>query len=181
MKRLNNKPSITRTLLAILYETGGNTIKSFFPHPYYHTFCNHTRKDSIYTSINRLKNSGLIKIDKESDIFRLTKKGEKEAFIAYFNAEKSSYSNKKPKWDGKWRIVLFDVPEKKRRHRDYLRNLIKSLGFRELQKSVWVSPYSIPDFLREILAEEKILFHTRMITTSSIDYDKDLKRLFNLP
>ena len=180
MKKLSDESSIPNTILAILYQLGEGTIKSFFPHPYYHTFCNHKRQGSIYISINRLKTRGLIKADSQSDIFRLTKKGEKEAFLAYTNAERKKYKLIKPKWDGKWRMILFDIPEKKRKYRDYLRELIKFLDFKELQKSVWVSPYPIPDYLRQILAEERILYHTRMITTSSIDYDKDLRKLFSV-
>lgn len=96
------------------------------------------------------------------------------------NAELSGYKIHKQKWDGKWRIILFDIPEKKRALRDYLRSVIKRCGFKEFQKSIWVHPYKIPDFLKEILGEENILFYTRFITTTSIDFDKDLKKLFSL-
>jgi len=49
---------------------------------------------------------------------------------------------KKPqKWDGKWRIVMFDIPEKLKSKRDVLREKLKDLKFFELQKSVFVHPY----------------------------------------
>ena len=44
-------------------------------------------------------------------------------------------------WDGKWRIVMFDVPEKFKRTRDALRTHLKNMGFYEFQKSVFVHPY----------------------------------------
>ncbi len=180
MDNLYKNLSIPRTILAILYEIGSGTVKSFFPHPYSHLFCNHRRAKSFESAASRLKKEGLIAKRSNSDIFYLTKKGEKEAFWASMNAELSGYKIHKQKWDGKWRIILFDIPEKKRALRDYLRSVIKRCGFKEFQKSIWVCPYKIPDFLKEILSEENILPYTRFITTTSIDFDKDLKKIFSL-
>ena len=44
-------------------------------------------------------------------------------------------------WDGKWRIVFFDIPEKHRQARDALREKLKEIGFREFQQSVFIQPY----------------------------------------
>ena len=41
------------------------------------------------------------------------------------------------RWDGRWRIVAFDIPEKKRRARDIFRQKLKELDFKEFQQSVW--------------------------------------------
>lgn len=55
-------------------------------------------------------------------------------------------------WDGFWRLVLFDVPESKRRQRDMLRRYLVSLGFGRLQHSTYISPYdhgkSLLDFIQ---------------------------------
>lgn len=51
------------------------------------------------------------------------------------------------KWDGKWRIVVFDIPEKKRSARDIFRRKLKELEFVEFQKSVWAHKYPC---LREV-------------------------------
>jgi CRISPR/Cas system-associated endoribonuclease Cas2 len=48
---------------------------------------------------------------------------------------------KPTKWDGKWRVVMFDIPEKMKSKRDVLREKLKDLKFLELQKSVFVHPY----------------------------------------
>lgn len=44
-------------------------------------------------------------------------------------------------WDKRWRILVFDIPERKRMERDILRAKIRQLGFREFQRSVWVLPW----------------------------------------
>lgn len=181
MDKLRTTPSKTQVVLSILAEIGTGTIKAFFPHPYYHTFCQHGSKQSLYSATKRLREAGLIV--KKADIFYLTEKGEKEAFWANMNLEFHSYSAKKkipPKWDGKWRIIFFDVPEKKKQHRNYLRSIIKGVGFKEFQKSIWVYPHKVPDFLIEILQEDNILPYTRFLTTNNIDYDDDLKSMFSL-
>lgn len=49
---------------------------------------------------------------------------------------------KRPKkWDGKYRIVMFDIPNKTRLKRDIFRGKLKELGFYRLQQSVWAHPY----------------------------------------
>jgi len=53
---------------------------------------------------------------------------------------------KKPvKWDGKWRVVIFDIPDKYRVKREAFRGKLRELGFYRLQKSVWVHPYNCRD------------------------------------
>ena len=53
--------------------------------------------------------------------------------------------NKPKKWDRKWRIILFDIPEKIRKARDVFRYHLNQLGFYEFQKSVFVHPYNCKD------------------------------------
>jgi DNA-binding transcriptional regulator PaaX len=44
-------------------------------------------------------------------------------------------------WDKKWRLVMFDIPEHKRKARSALSMKLKSMGFYQLQKSAWLHPY----------------------------------------
>lgn len=170
---------VSKTVLAILAEMGEVTVKAFFAHPYSHLFCNHKDKQDCYKSFYYLKKKGLIK-KTAGATFRLSKTGEKEAFFAHLDAQTVLYKPKKRKWDGRWRMIIFDVPEKKRKYRDYLRQMLKTLGFKELQKSTWVTPYPIPGFLKELLWEEQMKHFTRFITIKEIDYDKDLRKIFKL-
>lgn len=55
------------------------------------------------------------------------------------------------KWDEKWRVVIFDINEKDRKSRDFLRRELKDLGFGMLQESVWISPFPIEDELSDLL------------------------------
>lgn len=59
--------------------------------------------------------------------------------------QKSTYENlkipKPPKWDDRWRIVFFDIPEGKKSARNALSLKLKALGYQQLQKSIWIHPY----------------------------------------
>lgn len=87
---------------------------------------------------------------------------------------------KKKKWDGYWRIVIFDIPERKRKFRDLFRRTIKEIGFRQVQRSVWICPY---DYLKDIrtLAENLLLepFVVFMLV-ERIDFPEKWKKTFEL-
>jgi len=96
----------------------------------------------ISREVRNLKKSVLIKkitkIKGGGYQIELTEKGKIKA-IEYDILRKLEVKDKN--WDGKWRMLIFDVPEKFRIGRDALRWKIRKLGFKELQKSVFVIPY----------------------------------------
>jgi hypothetical protein len=51
--------------------------------------------------------------------------------------------NLKKRKDGKCLMLIFDIPENKRKMRDLLREMLYNLGYKMLQKSVWISPYDV--------------------------------------
>lgn len=55
--------------------------------------------------------------------------------------------------DTSFKIVVFDIPEKYRRKRDWLREVLRNLGFTMIQKSVWAGKVGLPeDFLKDLEA-----------------------------
>jgi len=56
---------------------------------------------------------------------------------------KRKLKEKKKRPDGKWIMIIFDIPEKKRQTRGLLREALLDLGYQKLQQSVWVSPYDV--------------------------------------
>jgi len=67
----------------------------------------------------------------------LTNRGRLKAL----NYQLENIKSKKEKWDGKWRMVAFDIPQSYKRGRDALRKKLKKIGFCELQKSVFITPF----------------------------------------
>ncbi|MFH0905588.1 MAG: CRISPR-associated endonuclease Cas2 [bacterium] len=50
--------------------------------------------------------------------------------------------------DGKTRLVMFDIPEKLKANRNYLRTHLVELGFEMCQKSVWFSRLPCEDLIK---------------------------------
>ena len=111
-------------------------------------------RDSLYN----LKKKKYIKTEKISDgnyKFELTKKGKK--LLGEYEIEDMELKNE-GKWDGKWRFIMFDIPERRRLYRDVLRDKLKKLNFFQVQQSVWVYPYECEeeiDLLLEFFGIEK--------------------------
>ncbi len=110
--------------------------------------------------------------------FYLTRKGRIEIIKTIIKEKK----NKKVKWDGKWRAIIFDIPELNRRERAFLRNELRWMGFRKLQDSIWIFPYNIEKELLSLLKLWKIDFRgdIRFLRIEEIIEDKDLRKHFGL-
>jgi len=133
----------------------------------------------FYRGVSNLNRSGYIKIKKIKDKKKLylTSKGRVEIIKNILQQKKE----KELKWDGKWRAIIFDVPEASRRDRDFLRRELLWMGFKELQKSVWIYPYEIEKELKALLELWKADFagDIRFLAIEDMD-DKDLRKYFNL-
>ncbi len=117
-------------------------------------------KQRYYNFIYKLKQSDLIK-EKQGDhkkVFTLTKKGkDKLMLLKRQKREKPpNYSYIKEKGD-KFIIVMFDIPEKERRKRAWLRSALNNLDFKMIQKSVWMGKTKIPKIFLEDLFELKLV------------------------
>ncbi len=83
-------------------------------------------------------------------VYRLTKKGCLRALGGCHPEERWNRE-----WDGKWRMVVFDLPENKRGLRNELRRQLRAAKFGGLQGSVWISPDSVHT-VRETLNKQAI-------------------------
>ncbi|OGY61043.1 MAG: hypothetical protein A3I33_01330 [Candidatus Colwellbacteria bacterium RIFCSPLOWO2_02_FULL_45_11] len=125
-----------------------------------------------------LKKRRMIKIRKIGDktIIELTEKGKRRKLK--YDVEHIKIP-KQDKWDGKWRMIMFDIPESEKFAREALREKLKNLGFAQFQKSIWIYPYPCEneiDFVTEFFSIAK---HVNLITVK-IDDDRPLRAEFNL-
>lgn len=108
-------------------------------------------------AFNYLKKRGLIEIKKDGyDVYiTLTKEGRKRAGKYQIN---DLEIEKPKKWDKKWRVVIFDIPNTSRLIRDVFRRKLKEFGFYPLQQSIWIFPYPCQEeikLLRDFLGANK--------------------------
>lgn len=136
----------------------------------------------VSQAINRLRERGLVeRVETNRGVaLRITKKGSQLAVS--IEEEGKIFEIQKPKkWDEKWRIVIFDIWERRRTVRDRLRNLLQKNGFVKVQNSVWVYPYDCEElfvFLRTNLRLGKGILY---IVAEEIEYDDALRKHFKLP
>lgn len=121
-------------------------VEDFAYHHYrYHYGIPELKKASLAQALKRLREGGLIELVSDEKLaFRLTNKGREKAVLASFLQEDE-------KWDGKWRLIIFDVPEKRRSARDVLRRKLKDWGFVYFQQSVWGTKKNCAKALRDFI------------------------------
>lgn len=121
------------------------------------------KKSEISRALKRLRENGLVDlIDDNELILRLTDKGKEKAVLANLLLEDE-------KWDGKWRIVIWDIPEKRRVARDFLRSKLKGWGFIPWQQSVWVTKKNCTKPLRDFIKQVGIKDWVRVIESDNVD------------
>ena len=87
----------------------------------------------------------------------------------------------KPKnWNGKWQLVMFDLPIRFTKSRNSLRFKLKQLGFIQFQKSVWIYPYPCLDEILFITNYYKIDKYVEVLEVSNLLHEEKFKRAFNL-
>lgn len=136
-------------------------------------------REKLKRDIHSLYKADLVTIQKGADgshTYILSQRGKLKALTYRFENMRVP----KHRWDKKWRVVAFDIPEDYRHVRDALRQKLRQIGFCELQKSVFVVPYECRNeikFLAEFFDVEKYI---RYGVLESIDNDCDLRKIFHL-
>lgn len=129
--------------------------------------------------------SGLVRkglatwVKKDGKIFlRITEAGRRKLAL---EQEKLKLKNSKQRWDKRWRMIVFDIPERRRKVRFHLRSVMVDVGFVRLQDSVWVYPYDCEEFVALLKAELKIGKDVLYAIVERIENDKAIRTHFNLP
>jgi len=181
-KNDNQKYKLTKEILLDILKVGGifalivlapNAVQilKFFNKKY-------PKRDFI-NSWNYLKKQNYVAIIDKNDhsVIRLTTKGKKQAFKYFLNDLKI----KKPKkWDNKWRLVVFDIPEAKRLARDVFRAKLKELGFLKLQDSVFILPYPCKKEINKILDFYNLQKYVYYIEAEKISSDDKIKKFYKI-
>lgn len=177
------KNEIAKIILGGLVLTGGIIVLTAMPGlaEAFRPFMNKKKVDNarFRRSFNSLVKSGLIGIGKDGDktVVKLTKEGKNKVLKFKFQ---DLVIEKQKKWDKKWRMVIFDIPEKFKRGRTELAYKLRQMGFVALQRSVWICPYPCEDEIDFITELFEVRQYVRIVTAESIDLQQDLLKIFNL-
>lgn len=129
----------------------------------------------LEATMHRLLKQGWIKSEyrEAKRVIILTRKGHLEALF-----KSAQFKTRSKHWDGKWRMVLFDIPEGARSVRARLRTLLKSFGFIPLQQSAYVYPYELHAQALELLSKSGLIRYIRFARIDRFDDDRDIRKQF---
>jgi|SRR3989344_9447948 len=133
------------------------------------------KKQSIKKSLTRLIEGGYVRI--QDGEIELTKRGE---ILASLMGQGSLALKKPRRWDRKWRVLVFDIPERRKTLRNQIRSTLINLGFERLQDSVWIYPYDCEDLITLLKADLKVGKDVLYVIADRIEYDAPLRKTFGV-
>lgn len=108
---------------------------------------------------------------------RLTPKGTGHLLMLETRESNRSFRRK---WDRKWRILIFDIPEYRRPLREKMRRTLMAIGFKRLQDSVWIYPYDCEDLITLLKADFRIGRDVLYMIVDQLEGDQWLRKDFGL-
>lgn len=130
--------------------------------------------------LERLVTRGLITFEERDGkrYARLTNAGEQALRLEML---RDADARKPKRWDKRWRVVIFDIPERRRTIRVRLRRFMEEYGFVRLQDSVWVYPYDCEDLIALAKAKFRVGVDVLYMIVEQLERDKHLREHFSLP
>ncbi len=137
-------------------------------------------KHQTNEALMRLARKGLVTfVLKDGKKFaRLTPAGLQRLKLEQEKATLQLQKNKR--WDKRWRVIIFDIPERRRGMRGRLRAIMQECGFVRLQDSVWVYPHDCEELTVLLKAELKAGSSVLYMVVEKIENDGWLKKCFSL-
>ncbi|MBI2613152.1 MAG: hypothetical protein HYW62_00020 [Candidatus Levybacteria bacterium] len=128
--------------------------------------------------LKRLHDQKLIEIAEINDghIVKISDKGKKK--ILKFNIEDIELDQRN--WDGKWRIIIYDIYTGKKQERELFRKTLKRLKFLKLQKSVYLTPFKCHDEIEYLRQVCNIGNEVLILTVSRIENEPVYKEYFGI-
>lgn len=182
MSRRHEKTA--KTILRSIATTGVLTLAATSPYFGIQLFRALIREPSqrkkFSRALKRLKQSRLILLEEKPDgtiLAELTEQGKRKVREFQFADLKI---NKPKKWDGVWRVVIFDIPKKKAKQRELFRGKLKEAGFYQLQESVWAFPYPCQAEIEFVVELFGLYPCVNILEAISIKDDARIKKYFSL-
>ena len=181
--RASKHGEITKTILQLLATAGVISAALLFPGlgvawQKYKQLHRYDRR-KVTQALKRLQRQKLVRVAERNDetVIELSENGRKRV-ISY--QIENLQIQKTENWDSLWRLVIFDIPDKKKLAREVFRRKLKQLGFYMLQESVFVTPYPCKEEINLLTINYQIRPYILYITAKSIQPEAKLRQHFNL-
>lgn len=130
------------------------------------------------TALQRLTQQGLIRFEERGgrQYARPTEEGKRMLVLEALKEKKMPR-----RWDRRWRVVLFDISERRRSIRDQLRSFMQEYGFVRLQDSAWIYPYDCEELIALAKADFRLGSAVLYMIVEQLENDRALRTHFQLP
>ncbi|MEW6616970.1 MAG: hypothetical protein AB1333_00955 [Patescibacteria group bacterium] len=149
VERIQNN-SLSTTILNTISKTTGGILFSDVCREH------NVQEENIRVTLWRLEKRGMI--EKRENKYVLSSLGKD-----FFEKRKQP-----KKWDGKWRMIIFDIPESERTNRIWLRTQLLRAEYQSLQRSIYLGKNPLPEFLFDEIKNRKMLSYIRIIVAQNI-------------
>lgn len=104
---------------------------------------------AVRAAISRMSKQGWVQSEKRGNrsYYSLTEQGQ----ARMEEASKRIYKSESTKWDGYWRMLVYNIPENKRGLRDELRKELVWSGFGNLSNSCWITPNPLDEQIHRLV------------------------------
>lgn len=164
---MSNKPSFSKKILKLLAEKPAISVPEIVERVSTQK-PEKSSKIAISRSLKGLLETGLVEqsFSGQNEYARLTKEGKKKLNSLKLDSDNALVS---PTWDGRWRIIILDLPETRKDERESLRYLLKKAGFICLKNSVWISPFPYEHLFVNIKKDFGLTTELMVFVTDNID------------
>lgn len=133
------------------------------------------------TAVGRLAAKGYVRFEERDGkkYVRITEEGKRS--LAIEHARMTAPARAKKRWDKRYRLVMFDIPQNRKNTRDKLRSFMRDFGFLLVQKSVWLSPYDCEELVALIKTELRLGTSVLYAVVESIENDSWIRKHYHLP
>lgn len=138
----------------------------------------HFDRRRLKAELRRLQKTGVIEaVTGTSEMtYRLTEKGK----IKLFKYKLGEMSLRTNHWDRKWQLVAYDIPKGMKNQAEAFRSLVKKLGFYQLQKSLWLTPYQCGEEIEFLKNLYNLQNYVTVLTISGLEGESAYKHYFGL-
>ncbi len=132
---------------------------------------------NVKSAIRTLSEKGFVHFDTKTGRVSLTSSGQRYLEMA---ERRTPISPSAKRWDKKWRIVIFDIPEARARLRRHLAVTLRNIGLYRLQDSVWVFPHDTEELITLLKVDFRLGKEVIYIIADKIESDGAMRRHFGL-
>lgn len=142
-------------------------------------YWNRFNKYRLKQLLKRLYEQKIIEVLEEDGIpaVKLTEKG--RVRVLKYDLEEM-FLEKPPRWDGKWRIIIYDISKQKRQLSELFRKFLRKLEFLKLQRSVYITPYPCKEQIEFLRGYHGLSKEILYIEASDLENSQVYKNYFGL-